>query len=114
MNHLTGQIEPVCRARARGCEVIVTQLTNVAPTRFDPVIIHTVRQHASQLGLQHLDILSGAGHDAMYMASVCPSGMIFIPCTKGVSHNEAENARPEDVVAGARMLAACVVDLANR
>jgi len=61
-----------------------------------------------------MDILSGAGHDAMYMASVCPSGMIFIPCTKGVSHNETENARPADVVAGTRVLAACVMDLANR
>jgi len=51
INHLTDQIEPVCHAHARGCEVIVAQLTNVAPTRFDPVIIHTVRQHAAQLGL---------------------------------------------------------------
>jgi len=40
----------------------------------------------------------------MYIASVCPSGMIFIPCTKGVSHNETENAHPEDVAAGTRVL----------
>jgi len=114
IHRLTDQIEPVCRAQARGCEVIVTRLSNVAPTRFDPAMIQTVRQHATRLGLPHMDILSGAGHDAMYMASVCPSGMIFIPCTQGISHNETENTRPEEVAAGARVLAACVVDLANR
>jgi len=114
INRLTGQIEPVCRAHARGCDVIVTRLSDVAPTPFDRAIIQTVRQHAGRLGLQHMDILSGAGHDAMYMATVCPSGMIFIPCTKGISHNETENTRPEDVAAGARVLAECMVDLANR
>ena len=114
IHRLTDQIEPVCRANARGCEVIVTRLSNVAPTRFDPAMIQTVQQHASGLGLPHLDMLSGAGHDAMYMATVCPSGMIFIPCTKGISHNETENTRPEEVAAGTRVLAACLVDLANR
>lgn len=114
INHLTGQIEPVCRAHARGCEVSVTRLSNVAPTPFDPAIIQTVRQHTARLGLTSMDILSGAGHDAMYMATVCPSGMLFIPCTKGISHNETENTRPEDVAAGTRVLAECVVDLANR
>ena len=113
INHLTSQIDPVCRAHARGCEVIVSRLSNVAPTPFDPAIIQTVRHHAARLGLTHMDILSGAGHDAMYMATVCPSGMIFIPCAKGISHNETESTRPEEVAAGARVLAECVVDLAN-
>ena len=50
----------------------------------------------------------------MYMARVCPTGMIFVPCERGISHNEAENARPEDLAAGARALTAALLELANR
>ena len=57
---------------------------------------------------------SGASHDAKYLARVCPAGMIFVPCEKGISHNEAENAKPEDLAAGARVLAATLLELANR
>jgi N-carbamoyl-L-amino-acid hydrolase len=57
---------------------------------------------------------SGASHDAMYMARVCPTAMIFVPCEKGISHNEAENARPEHLAAGARVLTAALIELANR
>ncbi|HEY0337335.1 MAG TPA: M20/M25/M40 family metallo-hydrolase, partial [Burkholderiales bacterium] len=52
--------------------------------------------------------------DAMYMARICPTGMIFVPCEKGVSHNEAENAKPGDLAAGARVLTAALLDLADR
>jgi N-carbamoyl-L-amino-acid hydrolase len=58
-------------------------------------------------------ILSGAGHDAMHLAKICPTGMIFVPCEKGISHNETENATPSDLAAGARVLAATLVELAN-
>ena len=58
-------------------------------------------------------LASGASHDAMYMSRVCPTGMIFVPCERGISHNEAENARPEDLASGARVLAASLVELAN-
>jgi N-carbamoyl-L-amino-acid hydrolase len=50
----------------------------------------------------------------MYMARVCPTAMIFVPCERGISHNEAENAKPEDLVAGARVLTAALLELANR
>ena len=59
-------------------------------------------------------MLSGAGHDAMYVAHVAPSGMIFVPCRDGISHNPAEDAQPADLAAGARVLAASLVTLANR
>ena len=48
------------------------------------------------------------------MSAVAPTGMIFVPCEKGISHNEAEAADPADLAAGARLLAACLVELANR
>jgi beta-ureidopropionase / N-carbamoyl-L-amino-acid hydrolase len=111
---LTSQIEPVCRAHARGCQVVVTRLSNVAPTHFGAAMVDLIRKHAARLGFPHMDILSGAGHDAMYLHTVCPTGMIFVPCEKGVSHNETENARPADLAAGARVLVECLVELANR
>lgn len=114
IDRLTSQIEPVCRSHTRGCAVRVTCISNVSPTLFGPDMIDVVRQHARNLGLKQMEVFSGAGHDAMHMAAVCPTGMIFVPCERGVSHNESENARPADLAAGTRVLAACLVDLANR
>jgi N-carbamoyl-L-amino-acid hydrolase len=57
---------------------------------------------------------SGAGHDAMHIATLCPTGMIFVPCEHGISHNEIENATPADLAAGARVLVEVLVELANR
>jgi len=58
--------------------------------------------------------VSGATHDAKHLAGLCPTGMIFVPCERGVSHNEAERASPADLVAGARVLADVLVELARR
>jgi N-carbamoyl-L-amino-acid hydrolase len=72
-----------------------------------------IRGHASALGLASMDMLSHAGHDAMHIARVCPTGMIFVPCLKGISHNPAESATPADLAAGARVLAATLVEMAD-
>jgi N-carbamoyl-L-amino-acid hydrolase len=63
-----------------------------------------VRTAAQQLGFSHTDIVSGAGHDAVYVARVAPTAMIFIPCKDGISHNEIEDAKPEHITAGADVL----------
>ena len=60
-----------------------------------------------------MDMVSGATHDAKYMTALCPSGMIFVPCERGVSHNETENAASGDLAAGARVLAEVMVSLAG-
>jgi N-carbamoyl-L-amino-acid hydrolase len=73
----------------------------------------TIRRHAVALGLPAMDMLSHAGHDAMHIARVCPTGMIFVPCLKGISHNPAESATAEDLAAGARVLAATLVEMAD-
>jgi len=73
-----------------------------------------VRAKANALKLANMDMPSGAGHDAMHIARLCPTGMIFVPCERGISHNEAENATPQDLAAGARVLAEVLADLANR
>lgn len=108
-----GRIAEVAQSHARGCAVTVTPLTDVPPTVFAPTVVDLVREAAERLDLPHMDMPSGAGHDAMHIATLCPAGMIFVPCARGISHNEAENATPEDVAAGARVLAATLTMLAD-
>ena len=111
---LGGRIKAVCEAHARGCRVTVERIMYSEPVLFDPGVIDLVRDSAQALDLPNMDMVSGAGHDAMHVAELCPSGMIFVPCENGLSHNEAENASASDLAAGARVLVACLVGLANR
>ena len=107
-------VEPVCQANARGCTVSVQPTIDSAPLQFNPAVIDMVEGYAASLGHPVMRMPSGAGHDAGHINHLCRSGMIFVPCERGVSHNEAENATPADLAAGARTLAACLVDLANQ
>ncbi|MDB5365506.1 MAG: Zn-dependent hydrolase [Rhodospirillales bacterium] len=74
------------------------------PVHFDSQIQTLIQEAANVLGLPSSRMLSGAGHDAMNLAQIVPTGMIFIPCAGGISHNEAESADPADVAAGANVL----------
>lgn len=74
------------------------------PTAFDHSCIDAVSQASATLGLASMEMISGAGHDAKYLAQICPTGMIFIPCKDGISHNEIEDASQEDVAAGCNVL----------
>ena len=103
----------VCRDHAGPCDVTVRETIRSAPTDFDPGIQMLIRQVARRQGVSHMDIVSGATHDAKFMADHCPSGMIFVPCAGGISHNEAERAEPADLAAGARVLAEAMIVLAN-
>jgi len=77
----------------------------INPTvEFHQDCVANVRQSADSLGYSHRDIVSGAGHDACHVNHVAPTGMIFIPCEGGLSHDEAENTTPEHVSAGADVL----------
>ena len=73
-----------------------------------------MREAAQAQGYRHQDIISGAGHDAVYMARVAPSAMIFVPCVGGISHNEIEDAKPEDLTAGCNVLLNVVLETADR
>jgi N-carbamoyl-L-amino-acid hydrolase len=114
IDRLGKAVEPLAVKAARQCKVKVTPTLHDDPCVFDPQIVGAVENAAHELGLPNMRIASGASHDAMYMARICPTGMIFVPCEKGVSHNEAENAKPEDLAAGAKVLAATLLELANR
>jgi len=74
------------------------------PCNFDANCVDTIRQAAIDLGYSQMDVVSGAGHDAIYMNRLAPTGMIFIPCKDGVSHNEIEDAKAEHLEAGANVL----------
>ena len=80
---------------------------------FTSGVPNVVERAAAALDYSRMRILSGAGHDAMHLAKVCPTGMIFVPCERGVSHNETENATPADLAAGTRVLASALVELAD-
>ncbi|QNB14909.1 Zn-dependent hydrolase [Paraburkholderia tropica] len=82
----------------------IEQIFDYAPVPFAPECVETVRRAVQALDLSHADIVSGAGHDACYLARVAPTGMIFVPCIDGLSHNEAEAITPEWAEAGANVL----------
>jgi N-carbamoyl-L-amino-acid hydrolase len=82
--------------------------------RFDPDCISAVRRAAEASGYGHRDIVSGAGHDSAYIARVAPTTMVFVPCEKGLSHNEAEHAEKSDVIAGANVLLRAVLETDQR
>ncbi len=93
-------------------ERLENEFTNISinPTvEFNQDCIETVRQSANSLGYNHRDIVSGAGHDACQVSHIAPTGMIFIPCEGGLSHDEAENTSPDHVSAGADVLLNSVV-----
>ncbi|QGZ65260.1 Zn-dependent hydrolase [Paraburkholderia acidisoli] len=96
-------------AAARNLEAQIAQIFDYAPVPFAPACVDAVRDAARALDLPHQDIVSGAGHDACYLARVAPTGMIFIPCVGGLSHNEAEAITPEWAAAGANVLLHAVV-----
>jgi beta-ureidopropionase / N-carbamoyl-L-amino-acid hydrolase len=93
-----------------GLAVTVTKIWDEPPTRFDPGCIAAVRRAAETSGYSFRDMVSGAGHDSVYVARVAPTAMIFVPCRDGISHNEAEFSSKEQCAAGAQVLLQAVLD----
>ena len=100
------RFEATCQkvAKTHGVGVSIHEVSHFPPTPFDPKMVDAVRAAAVANHFSCMDIVTGAGHDAVYLASVAPTGMIFIPCKDGISHNEIEDAKPEDLGAGAQVL----------
>jgi N-carbamoyl-L-amino-acid hydrolase len=90
-------------------EAVVADIWNSPAVRFDPACVDAVRAAAEDFGFSHRDIVSGAGHDAAYIARVAPTAMVFVPCEKGVSHNETERIEPGQAAAGANVLLRAVL-----
>ena len=94
--------EEVCTKA--GLEWGLEEIWYSKPIVFDAACVSAVRDAAEGAGYEHRDIISGAGHDACYINRVAPTGMVFVPCEDGISHNEIESATPEDLEAGCNVL----------
>jgi N-carbamoyl-L-amino-acid hydrolase len=110
---LGDRITGICAAQAGRCSVDVAELTRASSLTFPESMTRLVRESAASLGVPAMDIYSAAGHDARFLHAVCPTGMIFVPCKEGISHNARESATPEDLAAGTRVLVDVLMKLAS-
>ena len=95
-----------------GMEVAFEKVGGFDPVTFDETCVHAVRSAAVRLGYSHMDLISGAGHDACWINRVAPTAMIMCPCVDGLSHNEAEEISPEWAAAGTDVLLHAVLETA--
>jgi beta-ureidopropionase / N-carbamoyl-L-amino-acid hydrolase len=113
MDHALRQAFERARGQNPQIELHLHEIWYAPPVAFDPECIEAVRQATRDLGLSGREIVSGAGHDAVYMARVVPTAMIFVPCKDGISHNEIEYASPEACTDGANVLLHAALARAN-
>ena len=101
-------------AAAEGVACERRSLARFDPVRFAPAVVDRVERIATERGLSHRRLPSGAGHDAQILARMCPTGMIFVPSVNGLSHNVEEYTKPADLIAGAQVLLQLLIELADR
>ena len=101
----------VAKELGLGCEI--EDVGHFDPVTFDPGLVKIVRQSAEKLGYSHMDIVSGAGHDACWINRVAPTVMVMCPCVDGLSHNEAEAISPEWAAAGTDVLLHAALEVAE-
>ena len=102
-----------CAESRFGCELTLQQLMALETTHFDPAMADTLRRAAQSLGLESIDMISGAFHDSVNLARHCPTAMLFVPSRSGISHNPDEHTDPELLVAGTRVLAKALAEHAG-
>jgi N-carbamoyl-L-amino-acid hydrolase len=108
---LRESVDAICKQI--GLTFDLKQIFYYKPVAFDPACVSAVRRAAQHFGYTHRDIVSGAGHDACYIARVAPTSMIFTPCVDGISHNEAEDIKPDWATSGANVLMHAVLEKAE-
>lgn len=96
-----------------GVEISLSTLADFDPVAFDDDLVDQIEATAERLGMSHMRLPSGAGHDAQMLARICPAAMIFVPSVAGLSHNVAEFTDAADIAAGADLLLAVVLDRAG-
>ncbi|MGQ3053990.1 MAG: Zn-dependent hydrolase [Roseateles sp.] len=96
-----------------GLPIEITPVSAYPAQPFHADCIAAVQKAAETLGYSNMPVVSGAGHDAVYMARLAPAGMIFIPCKDGISHNEIEDAKPEHIEAGCNVLLQAMLERAG-
>jgi N-carbamoyl-L-amino-acid hydrolase len=103
----------VVQSAVRDADVTVHETFHALPVEFSPIVIDAVEHAAAEQRCKHMRLPSGAFHDAQFVVPVCPTGMIFVPCRKGISHNPAEYSDPAQLAAGTRVLTATMTRLAD-
>jgi N-carbamoyl-L-amino-acid hydrolase len=96
-----------------GLPIEIKQVSGYPAQAFHKDCVDAVGRAAAKLGYSNMPTVSGAGHDAVYMAQLAPAGMIFIPCKDGISHNEIEDAKPEHITAGCNVLLHAMLERAG-
>jgi len=96
-----------------GLKIQLERVSYYPPCPFHPDCVGAVRNAAEKLGYSTMDVVSGAGHDAIYVARLAPAGMIFVPCKDGISHNEIEDAQPAHLEAGCNVLLHAMLERAG-
>jgi N-carbamoyl-L-amino-acid hydrolase len=96
-----------------GLDVKIEMVSSYNAIEFHSDCVDAVGRAAKKLGYSNMPVVSGAGHDAVYMAKLAPAGMIFIPCKDGISHNEIEDASPEHITAGCNVLLHAMLERAG-
>ena len=91
-------------AEKRGLSYTIETIAQDHPVEMHPAMIREIEEAVKSVGVEYMTMPSGAGHDAMHWAEAVPTGMIFIPCRDGISHNPAEFAEMDDIVTGAAVL----------
>jgi N-carbamoyl-L-amino-acid hydrolase len=100
-------------AKESGLAVAIELVSSYPAQVFHADCVDAVGRAADMLGYSNMPTVSGAGHDAVYMAKLAPSGMIFIPCKDGISHNEIEDAKPDHITAGCNVLLHAMLEQAG-
>ena len=115
LDAIRGEVERAAHAVAAelGLGVGIEPVGHFDPVTFDPGLVKVVRASAEKLGYSHMDIVSGAGHDACWINRVAPTVMVMCPCVGGLSHNEAEEISPEWAAAGTDVLLHAVLEVAG-
>ncbi len=96
-----------------GLPITIELVSSYPAQAFHDDCVDAVGRAAAKLGYSNMPAVSGAGHDAVYMAQLAPAGMIFIPCKDGISHNEIEDAKPEHITAGCNVLLHAMLERAG-
>jgi N-carbamoyl-L-amino-acid hydrolase len=115
LNTMHGEIEAFVERTRRetGLAIELQRVSYYPPCPFHPDCVDAVRAATDKLGYSTMDVVSGAGHDAIYVARLAPAGMIFVPCKDGISHNEIEDAQPAHLEAGCNVLLHAMLERAG-
>ena len=108
-----GQAECEKIAGEIGLQLDFKEIWYSPPVKFADACVAAVAKAAEELGFSNRQIVSGAGHDAVYLSRVAPTGMIFVPCKDGISHNEIEDAKQDELAAGCDVLLRAIIERAN-